>query len=237
MSQTLRTLGLAALIAASASAFMTTNAFALSSHDCSVLFKAAKAANTDGGLTYKDFRTAKCSADAAVAPAVPAVPAVPAAPAAKMTKAAAPAAPAAPAVAVVTSGSFMKDCSVAWKGMKAANTVPVGMTFKDFVVAKCVVAGAPMAPAAKGAAAATAPAVVVAPKMTKVAAPTEPTAADEPVKTVDKNGKAFTPGQIAFYQHEKLCGAQWRGLATKPVGMKWPQYLSACHKQLKAAGK
>ncbi len=230
MSQTLRTLGLAALIAASASAFMTTNASALSSHDCSVLFKAAKAANTDGGMTYKDFRTAKCSADAAVAPVAPA------APAAKMTKAAAPVAPAAPAAAIATSGSFMKDCSVAWKGMKAANTVPAGMTFKDFVTAKCVVAGAPMAPAAKGAAAA-APAVVAAPKMTKVVAPSEPTGADEPVKTVDKNGKAFTPGQMAFYQHEKLCGAQWRGLATKPVGMKWPQYLSACHKQLKAAGK
>ncbi len=239
MSQTLRTLGLAALLAVSASALMTTNASALSSHDCSVLFKAAKAANTDGGMTYKDFRTAKCSADAVAAPA-PVAPAVKAA-APAAAKVAAPAAPVAPAVA--TSGSFMKDCSVAWKGMKAANAVPPGMTFKDFVVGKCVVAAAAPAPAApapavKGAAAA-APVAPAAPmvKMTKTAAPTEPTAADEPAKTVDKNGKAFTPGQIAFYQHEKICGAQWRGLATKPVGMKWPQYLSACHKQLKAAGK
>ena len=244
MSQTLRTLGLAALIAASASAFMTTNASALSSHDCSVMWHAAQAAKTDGGMSYKDYRTANCSAAAAA-------PAAPAAPAAKMTKATAPAAPAvakvaaptAPAVAaaaVTPSGSFLKDCSATFTAMKAAKTVPAGMTWKDFVAAKCVVAGAaaPAAPAAKGAAAA-APAAPAAPmvKMTKVAAPTEPTAADAPVKTVDKNGKPFTAGQIAFYQHEKICGAEWRGLATKPVGMKWPQYLSACHKKLKAAGK
>ena len=235
MSHTLRTLGLAALLAASASAFMTTNASALSSHDCSVLFKSAKAANTDGGMSYKDFRAAKCS-DAAAAPAAPA----PAAPAAAAAKAAAPAATTAAAVA--PSGSFMKDCSAAWKGMKAANTVPAGMTFKDFVAAKCVVAGAPAAaaPAAKGAVAAApaAPAAAAAPaKMTKAAAPTEPTAADAPIKTVDKNGKPFTPGQLAFYAREKSCGAEWRGLATKPVGMGWPQYLSACNKRLKAAGK
>ncbi len=234
MSQTLRTLGLAALIAASASAFMTTNAFALSSHDCSVAFKAAKADKTDGGMSYKDFRAAKCGADAAAAPAP-----APAAPATKMAapaaKAAAPAAPAA-AATVATSGSFMKDCSVAYKGMQAAKTVPAGMTFKDFVAAKCVVAGAPAAPAVKGTVAA-APVAVAPPKMTKVVAPTEPTAADAPVKTVDKNGKPFTPGQMAFYAREKMCGAEWRGLATKPVGMGWPQYLSACNKRLKAAGK
>ena len=230
MSQTLRTLGLAALIAASASAFMTTNASALSSHDCSVLFKAAKAANTDGGMTYKDFRTAKCSADAATAPA-PAAPAAKAA-AAPAVKAAAPAAPAAAAAAVTPSGSFLKDCSTAWNGMKTAKTVPAGMTFKDFVAAKCVVAGAPAAAAPAAPAAAAVPA-----KMTKTEAPTEPTAADAPVKTVDKNGKPLTPGQMAFYAREKLCGAEWRGLATKPVGMKWPQYLSACNKRLKTAGK
>lgn len=232
MSHTLRTLGLAALIAASASAFMTTNASALSSHDCSVAYKAAKAANTDGGMSYKDFRTAKCAADAAApAPAAPAAKAA-AAPAVKAV------APAAAAAAVTPSGSFLKDCSTAWNGMKTAKTVPAGMTFKDFVAAKCVVAGAaaPAAPAAKSAAAA-APAAVAPPKMTKVVAPTEPTAADAPVKTVDKNGKPFTPGQLAFYAREKLCGAEWRGLATKPVGMGWPQYLSACNKRLKAAGK
>ena len=233
MSHTLRTLGLAALIAASASAFMTTHASALSMADCSLKFKAAKAAGTDGGLKWNDFRKAQCSTDAAAVPAAPVAKAA-ATPAVKV------AAPAAPAAAVVaTSGSFMKECSAGWKAMKAANTVPAGMTFKDFVAAKCVVAGAPAAaPAAKGAVAA-APAAPAAPmtKMTKTAAPTEPTAAEAPIKTVDKNGKPFTAGQLAFYAHEKVCGGQWRALSPKPVGMTWPQYLSACHKKMKAAGQ
>ena len=256
MSHTLRNLGLAVVFAVSASAFTTTNASALSMADCSVKYKAAKADGTAAGMKWNDFRKAQCGTDATAAPAAPAVAATPAAPAAKMTKAVAPAAPAAAAAATTPSGSFMKDCSAAWKGMKAANTVPAGMTFKDFVAAKCVVAGAPAAPAAKVAA----PAAPVAPVATAPAAqpgiigkmlgkkatvaPPEPPASATPdatpLATVDKNGKAFTAGQMAAHVRIRACGEEWRGLkaANKtPAGTTWPQYWSECNKRLKAAGQ
>ena len=260
MSHTLRNLGFAALVAASASAFMTTNASALSMADCSVKYKAAKAAGTDAGMKWNDFRKAQCGTDATAAPGAPAVAAAPAAPAAKMTKAMAPAAPA--AAATTPSGSFMKDCSAAWKGMKAANTVPTGMTFKDFVAAKCVVAGAPpaaavpVAPAAKvavpAAPAAPAAGAAAAPAKTggliglgkKDAAPPEPPVAaapdTTPMATADKNGKLYTPGQMAAHVRIRACGEEWRGLKAAgktPAGTAWPQYWSACNKRLKAAGQ
>ena len=259
MSHTLRNLGLAALLAVSASAFMTTNASALSMADCSIKYKAAKAAGTDAGMKWNDFRKAQCGTDATAAPAAPAVATAPAAPAAKMTKAMAPAAPA--AAATTPSGSFMKDCSTAWKGMKAANTVPAGMTFKDFVAAKCIVAGAPpAAPAAKVAApaapaapatAATATAPVAQPgiigkmlgKKATIAPPEPPVAAapdTTPLATADKNGKLFTPGQMAAHMRISACGEEWRGLKAAgktPAGTAWPQYWSECNKRLKAAGQ
>ena len=252
MSNTLRNMGLAALLAVSASAFVSSQASALSMADCSAKYKAAKAAGTDGGLKWNDFRKAQCGTDAA-----PAIAAVPAAPA-KAAKVAVPAAPvttakvAAPAVTAATpaatpSGSFMKDCSAAWKAMKAANTVPAGMAWKDFVAAKCVVAGAPAA------AAPATPAVAATPEKkpgvlgamfgnkASVAPPEPPAQADTtPLATTDKNGKAYTPGQMAAHMRIRACGEQWRGLKAQgktPVGMKWPQYWSACNKQLKAKGQ
>jgi len=227
MSKNLRNLGLAALIAVSTSAFMSGRASALSMADCSLKFRAAKAANTLGGMKWNDFRKAQCSTDAVAAPAAPA------APVAKATTAAAPA-----AAATTPSGSFMKDCSIAWKGMKAANTVPAGMTFKDFKAAKCVVAGAPAAAPAAPAAPAATPATM---KKTSVAPPEPPATADTtPEATADKNGKPFTPGQLAAHKRIKACGLQWRELkaANKvPTGTSWPQYWSACNKQLKAQGQ
>lgn len=70
--------------------------------------------------------------------------------------------------------------------------------------------------------------------------PTEPqTTASVPVPTVDKNGKALTPGQIAFRQRIKECSTQWqqqKAAGTLPVGEKWPQFWSACDKTLKQHG-
>ena len=53
--------------------------------------------------------------------------------------------------------------------------------------------------------------------------------------TVDKNGKALTPGQIAFRQRIHECGAEWqRDKAANRLGnQKWPQYWSACNTRLK----
>ncbi len=247
MSNTLRNMGLAALLAVSASAFMSSQASALSMADCSAKYKAAKAAGTDGGLKWNDFRKAQCSADAAATPAAP----VAAAPV-KAAKTVAPVAPAvtAAAPAATPSGSFMKDCSAAWKAMKAANTVPAGMAWKDFVAAKCQVAGAPAA-AAPAAPAAPAAAVTADKKpgilgsmfgKKASVAPPEPSAQPDitPLATTDKNGKPYTAGQLAAHKRIRACGEQWRGLKAQgktPAGMAWPQYWSACNKQLKAQGQ
>jgi hypothetical protein len=244
MSNTLRNMGLAALLAVSASAFMSSQASALSMADCSAKYKAAKAAGTDGGLKWNDFRKAQCSADAAATPAAP----VAAAP----VKAAKTVAPAAPAITAATpaatpSGSFMKDCSASWKAMKAANTVPAGMTWKDFVAAKCQVAGAPAvaAPAAPAAAvtAEKKPGILGSMFGKKASvAPPEPSVQPDttPLATTDKNGKPYTAGQLAAHKRIRACGEQWRGLKAQgktPAGMAWPQYWSACNKQLKAQGQ
>ena len=53
--------------------------------------------------------------------------------------------------------------------------------------------------------------------------------------TVDKNGKALSPGQIAFRQRIHECGQEWqRDKAANRLGdQKWPQYWSACNTRLK----
>ncbi len=236
MSKTLRTLGFAALLAVSASAMMSSQASALSMTECSAKYKAAKAAGTDGGLKWNDFRKANCAADAAAA--APAAPAAPAAKPAKAVTAAAPAAPAAAATAAA-GGTFMQQCSAAWKAMKAANTVPAGMTFRDFQKGKCV---APAGAAAAAPAAPAAPAAATPMKPMKVA-PAEPvgTAADTtPAATVDKNGKPLSVKQIAARARIKQCANNWR--ADKAggklaAGATWPAYWHECSMKLKAAGQ
>ena len=137
-------------------------------------------------------------------------------------------------VPTLVNKSFMKKCSDDWKAMKAGNTVPEGLTWRQFVSAKCVIEGA-------------APTTVAAKKTKKKVAieevaPTEPTAASEitPVKLVDKNGKAFTAGQLAAHARARTCGAKWRAekaAGTLEDGAKWPQYWSACNTELKAASQ
>ena len=58
----LRTAAVAAI--ALAAALAVSPAFALSSHDCSVKYKAAQDAGTLNGMKYADFRKANCGADA-----------------------------------------------------------------------------------------------------------------------------------------------------------------------------
>ncbi len=213
--------------------------------ECSAKFKAAKAAGTDGGLKWNDFRKAQCAADAAAAPAAPAA-AIAAAPAAAATAA---------------SGPTLKECSASWKAMKVAGTVPAGMKWKEFVAAKCQApaAGAapaapapkmaaPAAPAAKMAAPA-APAVPAAPaaaatKMAapaaKMAAPAATAAAPAAGEMLDKNGKPMTAGRAAMVTRERACGAKWKAAkaaGTLPAGQTWPQFWSACNTELKAQGQ
>ena len=234
MSLTLRNLGIAAFLAVSASAFLPSQASAVSMAECSAKFKAAKAAGTDGGMKWNDFRKAQCAADTAAAPAA---------------AAAAPAAAAATPAATAT-GPTMKECSAAWKAAKAAGSVPAGMTWKEFVAAKCQIAGAaPAAPAAKMAAPAAkmaapaakmaAPVVPAAPAAaaTKMAAPAAAPAAGE---MLDKNGKPMSAGRAAMVTRERACGVKWKAAkaaGTLPAGQTWPQFWSACNKELKAQGQ
>lgn len=200
---------------------------------CSTKYKAAKAANSaEGNMKWTDFMKSQCAADTTAADPAPAAPAAPMVKPAKAAKSVAPAAPAATTVAT-PSGSFMQNCSTAWKDLKAKNAVPAGMAWKDFVAAKCVVAGAAPAPVTP---------VVMKKKpaaATMDPTPVEPadTANTDPLKTVDKNGKAFTQGQMAAHQRARDCGAKWR--ANKPTFQAqygtWPKYWSACNTEMKAA--
>jgi hypothetical protein len=184
---------------------------------CSTDWAALKAADqVPAGMTWNDFRKAKCVVSGA--PAAQSASTKPAAakPVAKTTTAAAPAA---------GSGTFMQRCSADWSALKAANQVPDGMTWRDFVSAKCVV-DASATPAATD----------------ENALPMEPTQAvnldNIDVATVSKSGKPFTPGQIAAHKRQKACGMKWReekANNTLQVGMKWPQYWSQCNTAMKAA--
>jgi hypothetical protein len=237
MSKTFKLLGLAAILAVSASAFVPSQASAMSMADYSVKYKAAKAAGTDGGMKWNDFRKAQCAADAAAAPAT-------AAPAAAVA--------AAPAAAPAASGPTLKECSVTWKAMKAAGTVPAGMKWKEFVAGKCVAPAAGAAPAAPAAPAAkmAAPVVPAAPaaaatKMaapaTKMAAPAAPAAAAPAAgEMLDKNGKPMSAGRAAMVTRERACGVKWKAAkaaGTITAGQTWPQFWSACNKELKAQGQ
>ncbi|HUN99563.1 MAG TPA: hypothetical protein VMU69_25430 [Bradyrhizobium sp.] len=77
---------------------------ALSSHECSVKYQAAKAAGTLNGQKYADFRKAQCGADATATPA--------AAPSAPAPTAEAPKPMAAPAAAPVAVGNAVFPSAV-----------------------------------------------------------------------------------------------------------------------------
>jgi hypothetical protein len=239
MSNTLRNMSLAVALMVLSAPMLGTEVQAKESFmkACSTKYKAAKAANSaEGNMKWTDFMKTQCAADAAVVEPAPVEPAPMVKPAkAAKVKAAAPAAPAATTVAT-PSGSFLQNCSAAWKDLKAKNAVPAGMAWKDFVAAKCVVTGAP-APAVTPVSVKKKPAAV---DTTMDPTPSEPDATNanqEPLKTVDKNGKAFTPGQMAAHQRARDCGAKWR--ANKPAFQAqygtWPKYWSACNTEMKAA--
>jgi hypothetical protein len=266
MTSNLRNMSIALALMISAAPFMAVQAEAKSSfmEQCSALYKAGKA---DGSVAatvkWTDFMKTNCAslkaATATDAPAVetpvmkpkkekkkkaetvdaPAVEDAAAAKPEKMKKTKKMVDAPAEAEVPATGGSFMQQCSSAWKAMKAAGTVPEGMAWKDFVAAKCVVtAAAPVAPAAKP------------PKKKKVVqdavldeTPDEPTSVavdNGPVKTMDKNGKPFTPGQLAAHARARACGLEWRTAKAAgqiQAGQKWPQYWSECNTRMKADGQ
>lgn len=130
-----------------------------------------------------------------------------------------------------SGGSFMQQCSAAWSKLKSSNSVPAGLTWKQFVKQKCVVDGA--APAD------TANATPPEPQQSSSAAPMKPTQNWRTIEVAkaDKNGKPFSPGQIAAHQRIKECAAEWHAAKadnTLPAGEKWPHFWSTCNTRLKA---
>jgi hypothetical protein len=286
MSNSIRSLALAATVLAGFAPLVIGHADAKTMAECSVMYKAAKA--KDDTLVWKDFRKAQCGADSASTAAAPAD--TPVAKPAKAKKQ-----PAATATAPADAGgqTFAQKCSAGWAALKAANQVPAGMTWNDFRKAKCVVDGAAAAQPASTKAKATKPAATTAAAPADTtggqtfiqkcstdwaalkaanqvpdgmtwndfrkakcvvdaaalpqaadenATPVEPTQAvnldNIDVATVSKSGKPFTPGQIAAHKRQKACGMKWREEKTAntlPVGMKWPQYWSQCNTKMKAA--
>jgi hypothetical protein len=186
---------------------------------CSADWAALKAANqVPAGMTWNDFRKAKCVVNGSAAME-------PASTKPAKAKAAKPAATTAAAPADAGGQTFIQKCSADWAALKAANQVPDGMTWNDFRKAKCVVDAAQLPSAAD-----------------ENATPMEPTQAvnldNIDVATVSKTGKPFTPGQIAAHKRQKACGMKWReekANNTLQVGMKWPQYWSQCNTAMKAA--
>ncbi|MGB8316255.1 MAG: hypothetical protein WCE69_17400 [Aestuariivirga sp.] len=181
--------------------------------ECSAKWKAAKAAGTvAAGTKWADFMKTDCSANADQSAAAP-------------TSSSKKAKPAAVAM-VPAGGTFMKNCSAEWKAMKDAGNTPAGLTWKQFVKQSCVLDGTPQSTS----------------DSTADPVPAEPTNVNYnniEVKTVDKNGKPFTLGQIAAHKRIKECAGEWRGAkgaGTLPAGTKWPQFWSSCNTRLKAQG-
>jgi hypothetical protein len=193
--------------------------------DCSAKWKAAKAAKTvPDGTKWTDFMKTECGAgaDQATTPAPTPVKAA----VTKKVKAATTPAPAKQATTAPAGDSFMQKCSASWKSMKDAGTVPAGLTWKAFVKQSCAVDASATINAGTD----------------ENAVPAEPTDANYAnieVKTVDKNGKPFTAGQIAAHQRIKECAGEWhaaKSAGSLPTSEKWPHFWSTCNTRLKTQG-
>jgi hypothetical protein len=95
-------------------AMQSSSANALSMHECSAKYQAAKSAGTLNGMKWNEFRKSQCGAEATAAPAT------------------APAAAPAP----VPHALSMHECSAKYKEAKAAGTLN-GMKWNDFRRAQC----------------------------------------------------------------------------------------------------
>lgn len=136
-----------------------------------------------------------------------------------------------------SGGSFMKTCSDSWKKMKAANSVPAGLTWKQFVKQQCAVDGSGSSTTASYAPDTSDDANPPAPDDKTAMKPTADWTRLQ-VATTDKNGKPFTPGQIAAHQRIKECAAEWhadKDAGTLPSDEKWPQFWSSCNTRLKSS--
>jgi hypothetical protein len=189
-------------------ALHASSAHALSMHECSAKYQAAKSAGTLNGMKWNEFRKSQCGAEAAAAPApVPA---------------AAPASVPAP----TTHGLSMHECSAKYQAAKSAGTLN-GMKWNEFRKSQCG-AEAMAAPAPTPAA----PAPLPSP--TRSAAPVAigdavfPSGID-PKYSSQSAGKARMETCLEQYRVNKANNANG--------GLKWIQrgggYYSECNRRLK----
>jgi hypothetical protein len=236
MTLSLRTSTLAlAVMLGSASLFsMTAEAKSSFMAECSAKFKAAKAdGSIDATMKWTDFMKTTCKADPAATQPVATDPA-PMAPKAKKVKTAA-------APAVTPSGSFMEQCSAAWKDLKAKNAVPAGLTWKAFVAGKCVAT-----PAAATTAAATAPAAKTTMSQSFIKQCGDDWTAMKKAGTVPAGltwkdfviGKCKATPAMATTAPDaptgqsfmQKCSADWKAMKTAgtvPAGLAWKDFIAA----------
>jgi len=190
-------------------AFHATSAHALSMHECSAKYQAAKSAGSLNGMKWNEFRKSQCGAEATAAPAP------------------APAAPPASAPAPTAHGLSMHECSAKYQAAKSAGSLN-GMKWNEFRKSQCG-AEAMAAPASTPAAA---PAPLPSP--TRSAAPVAignavfPSGID-PKYSSQSAGKARMETCLDQYRVNKANNANG--------GLKWIQrgggYYSECNKHLK----
>ena len=211
--------GLAALALSAA-----TPAAALTSAECSALYKAAQQAKTLNGQSWNDFQKTKCSDAAPAGTTAATTPAAkPAAdkPAeAKVAQNTAPAAKAEAKAAAEPKGLTSKECSLKYKEAKAANTLN-GQKWNDFRKTQCGAGAAP--PVGK---------VDTATKAAAVAAGNAvfPTALS-PKYASEKPGRARMHTCLDQYRANKATGGNG-GLVW--ISRKGGGYYSECNKRLKA---
>ena len=188
-------------------AFQGNLAHALSMHECSAKYQAAKTAGTLNGMKWNEFRKTECGAEATAAPA-----------------------PAAAPLPIPTAhGLSMRECSAKYQAAKTAGTLN-GMKWNEFRKTECgVEATAAPAPAT---AAAPAPSPVPAP--TRSAPPvtignTVFPSAINPKYSSKSAGKARMETCLDQYRANKANNTNG--------GLKWIQrgggYYSECVKRLK----
>ncbi len=187
--------------------------------ECAAKWKTAKTSGTvPSGTKWTDFVKTDCAANANATTTAPITPAV--APAIKKKT------PTTTATQAPAGGTFMKNCSAQWKSMKDAGSIPAGLTWKQFVKQSCAVDSAVTTSS-------------ISPDNVIPAEPNGTNYANIDVTKVDKNGKLFSPGQIAAHQRIKECANEWhtaKSAGTLQAGMKWPQFWSSCNTRLKAHG-
>ena len=188
-------------------AFQGNSAHALSMHQCSAKYQAAKTAGTLNGMKWNEFRKTECGAEATAAPAPTA----------------------APLPTPTAHGLSMRECSAKYQTAKTAGTLN-GMKWNEFRKTDC---GAE-ATAAPAPATAAAPAPSPVPAPTRSAAPVTignavfPSAIN-PKYSSESAGKARMETCLDQYRANKVNNANG--------GLKWIQrgggYYSECSRRLK----